>query len=112
MAQSDVSPQTACPYSGYYNHSGAYLCGTTHFSLLWIDTGLHEEVVIGSNFLPYHDYGPGWKYMGGEADHTVAPSRLGLFLFHLDTIGVIGTDALRWCSTGNGHGGWTAWRHC
>jgi hypothetical protein len=112
MAQSDVSPQTACPYSGYYNHPGAYLCGTTHFSLLWIDTGLHEEVVIGSNFLLYHDYGPGWKYMGGEADHTVAPSRLGLFLFHLDTIGVIGTDALRWCSTGNGHGGWTAWRHC
>jgi hypothetical protein len=52
MAQSDISPQTACQYSGYYNHPGAYLCGTTHFSLCGLTPVYTKRSSSAATFFP------------------------------------------------------------
>ncbi|HEY2101027.1 hypothetical protein [Amycolatopsis sp. NBC_01480] len=107
-----TAPQEACAVTSAYGHSGYYLCGSTPVEFQW-DTGLVEDVVVGSDYHVYHDPGSGWARIGnGEASHTLPPAKVGIGTNHSNTIGVFGTTGLHYCSTGNGYGGWTGWVYC
>ncbi|HWO66031.1 MAG TPA: hypothetical protein VNO31_38965 [Umezawaea sp.] len=109
-----------CPTSAisHFPHPGGYICETTPLYVEWrsFPSGQligYDDIVIGTNFLIYHNTGSGWGQIGnGEASHTLPLPTIGLFAAGTRTIQVLGTDNMAWCTTTTNIGSWSAWRRC